>query len=448
MVTLFALPKPFEGHNGVIQRNALQSWTRMMGNPQLILLGDDAGVPETAAELGLEYGGPLERTEFGTPRLDHLFNRGQELARHDLVVYCNADIILAPDFPLHFKQIGDHFENFLMIGQRWDLDITEPIDFNDPDWMMQQKARIMREGCLHRHSGVDYFAFRKGLYPTIPPMAVGRVAWDNWLVMEAGRQNAAVVDASDAIFAIHQNHDYAHGGGYQAVWKGNDAQRNLKLAGMKNGLAGWIQNAATWRLLPGKLVPAAKTPPVDDIARASAEWPTYLKQATTLIEQGKAQQVLALLTPLQNAFGHIEEYHYIRAIALAHGQKIKEAVDACNAALRINPGSKPIKDLMSQLGVQPSTTWSQAGPSAQVAPAQTQVTAAVAPAPAAVTPAPAAAPKPVPKAKPRREIEADIDRAMRRIPEDVDSGLRDLQQAFEAMYDHIHEVGGSPRSVR
>ncbi len=29
MITIFAIPKPFKGHIDVIQRNAIQSWTKL-----------------------------------------------------------------------------------------------------------------------------------------------------------------------------------------------------------------------------------------------------------------------------------------------------------------------------------------------------------------------------------------------------------------------------------
>ncbi len=42
MLTLFTIPKPFAGHIGLIQRNAIASWTLLpgvRGSSALILLG-------------------------------------------------------------------------------------------------------------------------------------------------------------------------------------------------------------------------------------------------------------------------------------------------------------------------------------------------------------------------------------------------------------------------
>ena len=44
----------------------------------------------------------------------------------------------------------------------------------------------------------------------IPPFALGRWYWDNWLVYRARRLGGALIDASACVMAIHQNHDYRH----------------------------------------------------------------------------------------------------------------------------------------------------------------------------------------------------------------------------------------------
>ena len=44
MLTLFSTCKPFHGHNGVIQRNALKSWRLLHPDIEIILFGDDEGV--------------------------------------------------------------------------------------------------------------------------------------------------------------------------------------------------------------------------------------------------------------------------------------------------------------------------------------------------------------------------------------------------------------------
>jgi hypothetical protein len=106
----------FEGHSGVIQRNALKSWKLLHPDIEIILFGDDAGSAEIANELGFRHEPFVERNEFGTERLDYIFHRAQELAKHDFVCYCNCDIILLPEFCVALKRIADAHAQFLMVG--------------------------------------------------------------------------------------------------------------------------------------------------------------------------------------------------------------------------------------------------------------------------------------------------------------------------------------------
>ena len=51
MFTLFTTPKPFQGHIGVIQRNALRSWKRLHPDVEVMLFGDDEGAAESLEVL-------------------------------------------------------------------------------------------------------------------------------------------------------------------------------------------------------------------------------------------------------------------------------------------------------------------------------------------------------------------------------------------------------------
>jgi hypothetical protein len=65
----------------------------------------------------------------------------------------------------------------------------------------------------------------------MPDFAVGRTAWDNWLVYKARYLKIPVIDATDVVLAIHQKHDYSHAGGHWQVWHGPESQGNQELAG-------------------------------------------------------------------------------------------------------------------------------------------------------------------------------------------------------------------------
>lgn len=233
MVTLFTTAKAFEGHSNVIQRNAIKSWTLLHPDVEVILFGDDAGAAEAAKELGIRHVLHLERTPQGTKYLRSFFDVAQRIAHHNVLCYINCDIILTHDFLDAIGRLRAVQDKFLMVGRRWDTDIDKPLPFDQPDWASLVRAFTMQNGKQASGGWIDYFVFPKGLYlDQLPGFVIGRVFWDNWLVWKARCSGAAVVDASEAIVAIHQNHNYGyHPAGRTGIWSDELSMRNLKLAG-------------------------------------------------------------------------------------------------------------------------------------------------------------------------------------------------------------------------
>ena len=216
----------------MIQRNALHSWKRLHADVEVILFGDDAGAAEVAGELGIRHEPRVERNRFGSKRIDFMFARAQEIARHEVLCFCNCDIILLPEFCAAVERVRAGHERFLMVGRRWDTLIQEAVDFGDAEWGARLAELAHERGVQQAGWSIDYFAFRRGLYGEIPAMVIGRIWWDHWLVWKAREAGAAVVDASEVVTAIHQNHDYGyHPAGAAGVWSDEQAKENYRLAG-------------------------------------------------------------------------------------------------------------------------------------------------------------------------------------------------------------------------
>ena len=251
-LTLFTIPKGFTGRTGMIQHNALKSWTLLSPRPQIILFGNEPGVAETAAELGLTHIPEVETNEYGTPLIHSIFAKAQSLANTPYVAYVNTDIILLSSFTSEAARLPVEGPHCLTVGRRHDLMVWDPIDFSDTEWERNIVVRVKNEGLLDASSGIDYFMFTKGLYNEIPPFAVGRTCWDNWLLWRALSIGGRLVDASRRIMIIHQEHPYTHvKGGANEIWNGVEAQRNRDLA--QGGLA-TIRNA-NFCLEEGGIVP-------------------------------------------------------------------------------------------------------------------------------------------------------------------------------------------------
>jgi hypothetical protein len=229
MATLFAIPKPFKGHIATIQRNAIRSWTLLESHPEIILLGDEEGTAEIAREFNLKHVPEVGRNEYGTPLMNSLFEIAQQEGQSAPFIYVNADIILLSDFARAIQRIP--FSRFMLTGQRWNLDVTETLPF-EPGWEEHLRDRALKLGKQEGPQAMDYFVFSAHTYTDIPPFAIGRLCWDNWMLYKAMNLKLALIDGTEGIVAIHQNHDYNHHPeGREGVFLGPEAQQNLKLLG-------------------------------------------------------------------------------------------------------------------------------------------------------------------------------------------------------------------------
>jgi hypothetical protein len=230
MLTLFSVPKPFAGHIDVIQRNALASWKRLPG-VEVVLFGDEPGTADVAREVGALHVPEVAVNEFGTPLLDSVFAQAQAVSESPRLAYVNGDVILLRDFTQALARVS--FERFLVVGRRWNVKISEPLDFDRADVEEMLRARLAAEGVLDPPTGIDYFVFdRLGPLAELLPFAVGRPAWDNWMIYNARRRGIPVVDATRAVTAIHQMHRHDHvPAKREGAWFGPESDANYALIG-------------------------------------------------------------------------------------------------------------------------------------------------------------------------------------------------------------------------
>jgi hypothetical protein len=209
LVTLFAIPKPFVGHTGVIQHNSIESWKTFHPGFQIILFGDEEGIAEAAREHGVEHVPDVERNELGTPLMNAIFEKAEKIARFPTLCYVNADIMLMGDLTDAVARV-ETSGNFLMVGQRWNLDITDRLDFSRPGIGSELRSHTLQHGALALLWAMDYFVYPRGMWPKLPPFAIGRPGWDNWMLYQARTMNIALINSSLVVMAVHQNHPPAY----------------------------------------------------------------------------------------------------------------------------------------------------------------------------------------------------------------------------------------------
>jgi len=113
----------------VIQRNAIRSWVELGDRVQVVLLGEEDGLAEAARDLHVLHLPEVGRNELGTPLISSLFSQARRVNQSPLLAYVNADIILFPDFVTAAARMVEQVNRFLMVGQRWDMQIIELLDF-------------------------------------------------------------------------------------------------------------------------------------------------------------------------------------------------------------------------------------------------------------------------------------------------------------------------------
>jgi hypothetical protein len=254
MLTFLTSPKPFRGHIGVIQRNAIRSWTLVHPNAEVILFGEEVGAAEAARQLGVRHALQVKRNSFGTPYLASILDEARDMTSNALLCYINCDILLLADFRAALERVVSLNSNFLMAGQRWDTEVTEPLDFSCPDWQSVLLQRSLAANSQRAPRWIDYFVFSRDLYAQkTPPLVIGRAGFDNWMMWYARSTGAQVIDASQVVIAIHQNHDYSHHPeGEKGIYDGEEARQNF--AYMQGGRYATLENA-THRLTANGLRP-------------------------------------------------------------------------------------------------------------------------------------------------------------------------------------------------
>jgi hypothetical protein len=252
LITLFSAPKPFtDPHIAMIQRNAIYSWT-LLPDVEVILLGEETGLAETAKELGVKHLRNVARNESGTPLISSMFQLARENSNSDLLCIINADMLLMSDFVEAARRSRLQRDMFVLLSQRWDYDITSPIEFAE-GWESRLRESVRKQNQLHRPAGSDFFLFPKSCYQDIPDFIIGRAGWDNWMIYKARQQKWSVIDCTPSVMIVHQNHDYSHLPGGKSHYEHPDTNENIRLAGGQANIRYTILDS-THQLVDGKLI--------------------------------------------------------------------------------------------------------------------------------------------------------------------------------------------------
>jgi hypothetical protein len=242
MLTICSLPKAFSRHTRVIQDNAIGSWKRLRPACEIILIGNDPGVAEAAIRHGVRHEPSITRNELGTPILTDVFSRMNKLANYPFLALVNADILLLEDFLSAIDVVVRLRKKFLVIASRFNCRIDQPLSF-DLGWDAELGRQARVENRMYPAAGSDVFVYPRGLFGAVPSFAIGRGYWDNWLMYEARRMGAELIDVTAVATTVHQLHAYETVVGLSSqnasdrhVYETKEGRKNLELAGGRGRL--------------------------------------------------------------------------------------------------------------------------------------------------------------------------------------------------------------------
>jgi hypothetical protein len=155
------------------------------------------------------------------------------------------------DFINAANNIQNYHKKFLIIGQRWDMDVSKEIGEN-PSEFSNYRSQIIDKAKLHPPMGSDYCIFPRSCFSSIPDFAIGRAGWDNWFIYKSRWEGWTVIDATEDVMVVHQSHDYSHLPGGKPHYRLPETKRNVILGGGEHTI--FTLHDAQFYLQKGKLI--------------------------------------------------------------------------------------------------------------------------------------------------------------------------------------------------
>ena len=285
LLTIFSAPKAFsDAHIALIQTNAIESWKRLP-DAEILLLGDEAGLSERAAAIGVRHIPEVARNEKQTPLISSMFEQARRNSTSPLLCIVNSDIILMQDFMEAVGKVVSLTARFLLFSRRWDAHIEQPQDFSE-GWQDRLRGYAHSKGHLHRPRGSDYFVFPRECFAHVPAFAIGRAGWDNWMIYQALQEKLKVIDATPSVCVIHQEHGYGHLPGGKAHHALPETDANIRMAGGQAAIRYTPVDANYW-LLDGRLLP-----PAWSRARALRVLELFLRRLLSFLPERQIESVV------------------------------------------------------------------------------------------------------------------------------------------------------------
>ena len=234
LITLFTTFKnsPDKTH---VYKNTIRNWHLLSPwvKPILYTINGELDMTRFAKNHGWEVLPVPATSRAGVPILRHMFLDAQKRCNSTFYGYANGDILFTDGLVDTLQTILsslDRMKQVLIVGRRTNFKLTPHQEITT----LEEVAKFGKKGELFSTNAQDYFISTRDGYPwaTIPDFVVGRVGYDNWLVVTALVRRMYTIDTTKTLLAFHQTGTDGNYAGHRKKPKG-DTYINYGLAGKK-----------------------------------------------------------------------------------------------------------------------------------------------------------------------------------------------------------------------
>lgn len=195
----------------VVHNNTKHNWPQLGKRVKAVLFTNDRELADEFLLAGWDVFPELNVSSYGTPVLRFMFLHVANTYRAPIIGFANADILFTDGLTDTLNTIAQHQSDktlhFMATGRRTNIkNLTEKHAES-----FDSLKNASRRGVLYRADAEDYF-FTDNNYPwtRVPDVVIGRVAYDNFLLLHARMLNCTTFDLSQTVLAVHQIVDNGH----------------------------------------------------------------------------------------------------------------------------------------------------------------------------------------------------------------------------------------------
>ncbi|XP_041375213.1 uncharacterized protein LOC121388069 [Gigantopelta aegis] len=200
--------------DGRVRNNTCYNWGSLRPLVHLVLFTNSSSAAGQCKKNGWTILPLTQTAAGGAPVLKFMFSEIISRFNSTLYGYSNGDILFGDDLLQTLSAVHVTFRTqtspLLVVGVRRNVINVTSLEASSSK-NLREAAK--KRGTLFISVSQDYFITNKAFpWDGIPEVVVGRVAYDNWLVLDSIHRGHTVIDATDTITAVHQT---THKGNYQ-----------------------------------------------------------------------------------------------------------------------------------------------------------------------------------------------------------------------------------------